>query len=66
MFGVHETGSTPHEGAPGAYGVYAPAQVALDRGQHTEPDGKTLIRETWEARADDHSVIEVWVECAAR
>jgi hypothetical protein len=55
-------GFTSHEGAPGAYGVHAPAKIALDRGQHTEPDGKTLIRETWEARGDDGSAIEVRVE----
>jgi hypothetical protein len=55
-------GFMSHEGAPGAYGVYEPSRVALDRGQHTEPDGKTIIRETWEARADDGSTIEVRVE----
>lgn len=55
-------GFMSHEGAPGAYGVYDPAKVTLERRQHTEPDGKTVIAETWEARADNGSAIEVQLQ----
>jgi hypothetical protein len=50
------------EAVPGAYGVYGPAQVRVERRQRTEADGKTSIDETWEARADDGSAIEIQIQ----
>jgi hypothetical protein len=50
------------DGAPGAYGAYEPAKVTVERRQRTEADGKTSIEETWEAKADDGSVLEIEVQ----
>jgi len=49
-------------GAPGAYGVYVPGKVSLDRRQHTNVDGRTMIEERWEAEAEDGSSFEARVE----
>jgi len=49
-------------GAPGAYGVYVPAKVSLDRRQQTDVDGRTMIDERWEANAEDGSSFEAHVE----
>jgi hypothetical protein len=49
-------------GAPGAYGVYVPAKVSLDRRQQTDVDGRTIIDEHWEASAEDGSSFEAHVE----
>jgi hypothetical protein len=55
-------GFIPHDAVPGAYGVYGPAKVVVDRKQRTEADGKTAVEETWEARADDGSAIEIQIQ----
>ncbi|HYR35159.1 MAG TPA: hypothetical protein VEQ87_12785 [Burkholderiales bacterium] len=41
---------TPN-GAPGAYGLYLPAQVTIDRKLRTEMDGKITVEESWDLRA---------------
>jgi hypothetical protein len=55
-------GFMPQEGVPGAYGVYSPAKVIVDRRQHTGVDGKTSIEENWTIHADDGSVLEVQMQ----
>lgn len=46
----------PHY-APGAYGVFLPAKVSIDRKIHSDPAGKTNVEETWDLRGDDgHSI----------
>jgi hypothetical protein len=55
-------GFMAQDSAPGAYGVYAPAKVTVERRQRTEPDGKTSIEETWEAQTDDGHAIKVEVQ----
>jgi len=49
-------------GAPGAYGVYVPAKVSLNRRQQTDVGGRTIIDERWEANAEDGSSFEAHVE----
>jgi len=46
------------KGAPGAYGVYLPATVNLERRQRVDGDGKTLIEERWSAKGPDGHWIE--------
>ena len=55
-------GFMPQEAGPGAYGVYGSAKVTVDRRQRTEADGKTIIEETWEARADDGNTLEIQIQ----
>ncbi len=55
-------GFVAQEVVPGAYGVYVPAKVTVDRKQRTDADGKTSIEETWEAQADDGSTIEIQIQ----
>jgi hypothetical protein len=45
-------------GAPGAYSVFAPANIAVDRRSDTA-DEKSTIAETWVAKADDGSTLAV-------
>jgi len=49
-------------GVPGAYGVYGSANITVDRRSHTEPDGKSMINETWQAKADDGSMLDLQIE----
>ena len=49
---------------PGPYGVFGAAKIAVDRRSHTDADGKTIIDETWEAKADDGSVLEIALQFA--
>src|SRR4051812_39095515 len=61
--GSSETGSMVAAGlftanyAPGAYGVFLPAKVTIDKVVHTDEAGKTSVRETWALKAaDGHSL----------
>ncbi len=38
----------PAQGAPGAYGVYRPAKVAMTKAARTNEAGATLVDETWD------------------
>ena len=49
-------------GVPGAYGVYGPANITVDRRSHARPDGKSMINETWQAKADDGSLVDLQIE----
>ena len=51
----------PH-GVPGAYGVYIPATVVIDRRQRAGPDGKSSVEESWELKGPDGHSIEVHVQ----
>jgi hypothetical protein len=43
--------------APGAYGVFLPAKVTIDKAVHTDAAGNTRVRETWNLNSDDgHSL----------
>ena len=49
-------------GVPGAYSVYKPANIIVDRRSRTEPDGKSMVNETWQAKAEDGSMLDVQIE----
>jgi len=49
---------------PGPYGVFGAATITVDRRSHTDADGKSIIDETWEAKADDGSVLEIALQFA--
>jgi len=49
-------------GVPGPYSVYGPAKITVHRGAQTGPDGKSMINETWQAKADDGSLLDVRIE----
>jgi len=51
--------------APGAYGVFLPARIGVDRKVRMELDGKTSIEETWVLRADGGHSIDVVVNYVA-
>jgi hypothetical protein len=55
-------GFTGHASVPGAYGVYDAAKITIDRRSHADAEGKTVIDETWEAKADDGNAIEIQVQ----
>jgi len=55
-------GFVTQAGAPGPYGVFGPANITIDRRTHTGPDGKPMINETWQAKADDGSSLDIQIE----
>jgi hypothetical protein len=60
--GVVFNGLIDPAAVPGPYGVFGAARITVDRRSHTEPDGKSVIKETWEAKADDGSALEIALE----
>lgn len=50
----------PHY-APGAYGVFVPANVTIERKVHSDPEGKATVDETWDLRSDDGHSIQIRV-----
>jgi hypothetical protein len=48
--------------APGAYGVYMPAKVTMERRQRLDGDGKLLVEERWSAKGPEGHAIEVEVQ----
>jgi hypothetical protein len=48
--------------SPGAYGVYATAQVAIERKRQTGSDNTSRIEESWQIRTGDGNSIEVQVQ----
>jgi hypothetical protein len=57
-------GITAQEATPGAYGVYRPGVVTIERSQRSSPDGMAAIAERWESRGNDGSALEVWLDYA--
>jgi hypothetical protein len=49
-------------GVPGAYSVYGSANITADRRSHAGPDGKSMINETWQAKADDGNLLDLQIE----
>jgi len=49
-------------GAPGPYSVFGPANITIDRSVHTDPDGKSIIKESWQAKAEDGNALDVQLE----
>ena len=65
--GTSETGAmvmtglfAPHY-APGAYGVFMPAKVSIDRKLHTDAEGTTTADETWDLKSEDGHSIHIHV-----
>ena len=50
------------KGAPGAYGVYLPSSVLVDRRQRIDGDGKTLVEERWSLKGPDNYAIEAQIQ----
>jgi hypothetical protein len=55
-------GFVAQAGVPGPYGVFGPAGITIDRRSHAGPDGKSMINETWQAKADDGSLLDIQIE----
>jgi hypothetical protein len=51
---------SPHY-APGAYGVFLPAKINVERKLHTDPEGKTSADETWDVKGEDGHSIQIHV-----
>jgi hypothetical protein len=49
-------------GVPGAYDVYLPAAVVIDRQEHTDVSGKTNIEETWNFKTADANSTEIRIQ----
>jgi len=47
---------------PGPYGNFSPARVTVDRRSQSDGDGKTIVNETWEMKADDGTGLEFRVQ----
>jgi hypothetical protein len=62
--GVVFNGLIDQAAVPGPYGVFGAAKLTVERASHTDADGKTIIDETWLAKADDGSVLEVQLQFA--
>jgi hypothetical protein len=55
-------GFTVPAGVPGPYSVFGAADISIDRASHTDPDGKTVIKESWQAKGTDGSALAVDLE----
>ncbi len=55
-------GITLREGAPGAYGVYAPGQAAVERRVGAGTDGRSNADETWLFTAEDGNAIDLRIQ----
>jgi len=51
--------------APGAYGVFLPARVTVDRKVRIDLDGKTTVDESWELRGDGGHALDIHVQYVA-
>lgn len=51
--------------APGAYGVFLPARITVDRKVRMDLDGKTTVDESWELRADGGHSLDIHVQYVA-
>jgi hypothetical protein len=59
---VVSNGFTVPAGVPGPYSVFGPADITIDRTSHTDPDGKTVIKESWQAKGADGSALAIDLE----
>ena len=65
--GTSDTGSMVAGGlftanyAPGAYGVFLPAKVTIDRHSHMDAEGRTKVEETWNLASDDGHSLHITV-----
>jgi hypothetical protein len=57
-------GFIAQEAVPGPYYVFASAKSTVDRRSHTDADGKSIIDETWQIKADDGSTLDVELQFA--
>jgi hypothetical protein len=55
-------GFVAQAGVPGPYSVFGPANITVERRSHTGPDGKPMINESWQAKADDGSMLDIQIE----
>jgi hypothetical protein len=55
-------GFVAQAGVPGPYSVFGPASITVDRRSLAGPDGKSMINETWQAKADDGSLLDIQIE----
>jgi hypothetical protein len=60
--GVVFNGLIDQAAVPGPYGVFGAAKLAVERRSQTDADGKSIIDETWQAKADDGSMLEVQLQ----
>src|SRR5204862_7845637 len=47
--------------APGAYGVFLPGKVTIDRRSHMDAEGRTKVDETWNLAGDDGHSLHITV-----
>ena len=47
---------------PGPYGVYGAAKLTVERRSQADAEGKSIIHETWQGKADDGSMLEVQLQ----
>jgi hypothetical protein len=62
--GVVVGGFTAQAAAPGPYFVFGPAKFSINRQSRTDSDGKSVIDETWQVKADDGGALEVQLQFA--
>jgi hypothetical protein len=55
-------GFTVPAGVPGPYSVFGPADITIDRTSHTDPDGKEVVKESWQAKGTDGSALAISLE----
>jgi hypothetical protein len=62
--GVVVGGFTTQSAAPGAYFIFVPARITVNRQSHTDADGKSIIDESWQVKSDDGGALEMQVQFA--
>jgi len=62
--GVVVGGFITQSAAPGPYFVFGAAKTTVNRQSHTDAEGKSIIDESWQVKADDGSAIELAVQFA--
>lgn len=60
--GMIPGGYTAQAGVPGPYSNFVAGKVTVERGSHTQGDGKAIINETWEIKGDDGASVELQIE----
>lgn len=55
-------GLFPPAATPGAYGVYLPARVTVERRLRTDAEGKTTVDESWELRGEDGHALQIQLQ----
>jgi len=57
--GVAFAGFIAPDAVPGPYFTFGPAKITVDRRSQTDPEGKSIIDETWQVKADDGNALEI-------